>query len=128
MAMYNRSVRRRYVRDVRNGLACSARMKRNILSHIKRGVEEYLRQNPNADLEAVRTYFGTPQEIAANCVDGQETYAHMKKFRKKTRAITAAVMVTAILVCAGGVIWNVYLSQENTKGAVQHIKVETEYH
>ena len=128
MPMRNRSVLRCYIRDVKNALACSGKMRRSILSQLRKSVEDYLCQDPNADLEAIRSRFGTSQEIAASCMDGQETFTLIRKFRKKTTLITAAAVVAVLLVCAGYVNRNVHSSQEDTKNDVQYIKVETVYH
>jgi hypothetical protein len=110
----NNPALKRYIRDIRKTLPCSGKMKRDIVSQIRKSIEDYLLQNPAADLEAVQAHFGTPQQIAVNCLDGQDAFVQLKKIRTKKRvlAITAGAMASIILMLASYVAWDTYLSRD----------------
>lgn len=106
---------KRYIRSIRKTLPCSRKMKRAVVSQISKSIEDYLIQNPAADLEAVQDHFGTPQQIAVNCVDGQDAFVQLQKLRTKKRilSVTAGVMVALLLVWTGFVASAAYKSHKN---------------
>lgn len=117
---------KRYVRKIRKMIPCTGKMKKCIVSQISESVEDYLCQNPDADMETIQTHFGTPQEIAASCVEGRETVALVRRFRgrKKALSITAAAMAVMLLICAGVVAWNAHLHRTSDENGAKVIIVE----
>lgn len=105
---------KRYIRNIRKTIPCSGKMKRDIVSQISKSIDDYLLQNPAADLEAVQAHFGTPQQIAVNCLDGQDAFVQLKKIRTKKRvlSVTAGVMVAIFLIWAGFFALNTYIDRE----------------
>ena len=120
-------VLKRYVRSIRKTLTCSGKMKKSIISQVNESIEYYLLQNPAADLEAVQSYFGTPQEIAANCIDGQDTFVQLKKIRTKKRifSITAGVMAAFFLIGAGFIAWDTVHSRIIHEHSTGYITIDT---
>ena len=127
MSMGSNPTLKRYVRKIRKMIPCSGNMKRSIMSQISESIEDYLRQNPDADMEAIQTHFGTPLEIAASCVEGRETVALVRKFRarKKALSITAAAMAVMFLICAGVVARNAHLNRISDENGAKVIIVDT---
>lgn len=127
MPMNRPSVLKCYIRSVRKMVPCSGKKRRMLISQISGCGEDYLKQNPDADLEALQVYLGTPQEIAASCVDEQATLALLKKARsgKKRLLIATAAMAAVFLICAGLVAREVHLSRID---AAEVIIVESYMH
>ena len=59
MRMPDRAARR-YLRQVRRWLPCSRKRKRAFLETVGRDIEEYLRETPEADYQALVRRFGSP--------------------------------------------------------------------
>ena len=49
-----------YYRMVRRCLPGSGKEKKRILGSIRRSVDEYLEENPHADMQTIQAHFGTP--------------------------------------------------------------------
>lgn len=111
---------KRYIRSIRKILPCSGKMKKNIISQISETIEDYLLQDPTADLETIQAHFGTPQEIAVHCVDGQDTFAQWKKIRNKKRilSVTAGLMAALFLLGAGFLAWQIRINQAQSVGYI----------
>lgn len=107
------SAAKRYIRSVSDTLSCSRKAKKQIVSRIRDGVEDYLLQNPDADFEMIQAHFGTPQEIAASYVDEQDASGLLKKIsiKKKVLVVVASVMAAIFLMWIGFVAWETYRSQ-----------------
>jgi hypothetical protein len=111
---------KRYIRSIRKILPCSGKMKKNIISQISETIEDYLLQDPTADLETIQAHFGTPQKIAAHCMDGQDTFAQWKKIRNKKRilSVTAGLMAALFLLGAGFLAWKTRSNQSQSIGYI----------
>lgn len=98
---------KRYIRSVSDALACSGKAKKRILSQIRDGVEDYLLQNPGANLGSIQAHFGTPREIAASYVNEQDPSVLLKKIsiKKKVLVIVAGVMAAVLLMWISCVTW-----------------------
>lgn len=115
MNNHNR-VLKRYIRSVRKVLPCYGKIKKSIISQLTQSVEDFLDQNPHADIDMIQAHFGTPQQIAVSCVDVQNTAAMLKKynFKRKLRNITAGAMAAVILALTGYIAWDTYLDTADT--------------
>ena len=111
---------KRYIRSIRKILPCSGKMKKNIISQISETIEDYLLQDPTADLETIQAHFGTPQEIAEHCMDEQDTFAQWKKIRNKKRilSVTAGLMAALFLLGAGFLAWQTRSNQSQSIGYI----------
>lgn len=103
----NSSAAKRYLRSVSDHLYCSGKKKRWILSQLQEALEDYLLQNPDADLEMIQAHLGTPQEIAASYVSEQDASVLLKQMRikKKVLAVVAGGTAAVMLVWFGYVGW-----------------------
>lgn len=121
------SAAKRYIRSVSDTLSCSRKAKKQIVSRIRDGVEDYLLQNPDADFEMIQMHFGTPQEIAASYVNEQDAAGLLKKMsiKKKVLVIVAGVMATILLMWVGLVTWETYRSQSLSDRVIaEDIKID----
>lgn len=90
---------RRYYREIRSWLPCSHKQKKQIIGQIHGRVQDYLVQNPDADIQALRAEFGAPQTIAAAYVDNSSTEEILRGLRARRRIATIVVAtVIAILI------------------------------
>lgn len=119
----NNPALKRYIRSIHKTLPCSGKMKRAIVSQIRKSIEDYLLQNPAADLEAVQAHFGTPQQIAVNCVDGHDAFVQLKNIRTKKRvlSVTAGAMAALFLVWAGFAALDTYVDRIDTRYVIERI-------
>lgn len=69
-------------------------------------VRDFVTENPNADYAAIEQRFGTPQQIAASCIeemDAQELTLQLR-IRKTIVRIVAATALVLVLLWAGVVV------------------------
>lgn len=69
-------------------------------------VRDFVTENPNADYAAIEQRFGTPQQIAASCIeemDAQESTLQLR-IRKTIVRIVAATALVLVLLWAGVVV------------------------
>ena len=116
----NDSALKRYIRGISDGLPYSMRARKQILSQIRESIDDYLRENPEADLATVQAHFGTPQEIAASFVNEQDasTLLHKMSIKKKVLVMVAGVMAMVLLTWAGVVVWATMDASDSTKGNI----------
>ena len=96
----------RYLWKVRGELPGNRRQKKQILSRVESSVRDFVTENPNADYAAIEQRFGTPQQIAASCIeemDAQELTLQLR-IRKTIVRIVAATALVRVLLWAGVVV------------------------
>jgi len=96
----------RYLWEVREELPGNRRQKKQILSRVESFVRDFVTENPNADYAAIEQRFGTPQQIAASCIeemDAQELTLQLR-IRKTIVRIVAATALVLVLLWAGVVV------------------------
>lgn len=96
----------RYLWEVREELPGSGKQKEQILSRVESSVRDFVTENPNADYAAIEQRFGTPQQIAASCIeemDAQELTLQLR-IRKTIVRIVAATALVLVLLWAGVVV------------------------
>ena len=96
----------RYLWKVRRELPGSGKQKEQILSRVESSVRDFVTENPNADYAAIEQRFGTPQQIAASCIeemDAQELTLQLR-IRKTIVRIVAATALVLVLLWAGVVV------------------------
>ncbi len=101
---------RRYLRKVRGLLPCSRKMKDEITAPLRRSMAEYLLERPDASAEDFRARFGTPEVIAASCLEDVETTDLLRRLRLRRRvtAILVSTAFAALLVWVGFIIRSYY--------------------
>ena len=96
----------RYLWEVREELPGNRRQKKQILSRVESSVQDFVTENPHADYAAITQRFGTPQQIAASCIeemDAQELTLQLR-IRKTIVRIVAATALVLVLLWAGVVV------------------------
>ncbi len=96
----------RYLWKVRGELPGNSRQKKQILSRVESSVRDFVTENPHADYAAITQRFGTPQQIAASCIeemDAQELTLQLR-IRKTIVRIVAATALVLVLLWAGVVV------------------------
>ena len=96
----------RYLWKVRGELPGNRRQKKQILSRVESSVQDFVTENPHADYAAITQRFGTPQQIAASCIeemDAQELTLQLR-IRKTIVRIVAATALVLVLLWAGVVV------------------------
>ena len=96
----------RYLWEVREELPGNGRQKKQILSRVEPSVRDFVTENPHADYAAITQRFGTPQQIAASCIeemDAQELTLQLR-IRKTIVRIVAATALVLVLLWAGVVV------------------------
>lgn len=76
------------------------------MSRVESSVRDFVTENPNADYAAIEQRFGTPQQIAASCIeemDAQELTLQLR-IRKTIVRIVAATALVLVLLWAGVVV------------------------
>ena len=98
---------KRYIRRVSHALPCGRKVKKQFVSQLRSSIADYLRENLNADFEAVQLHFGAPKDIAACYIQEQDTAALLSTMhiKKKILAIVAGTMALILLMWAGVVAW-----------------------
>lgn len=111
----NKAYVRKYCRRVKSYLPCSCKQKRQILSELRRRVEETLAEQPTASLEEV---FGTPQQVAASYVDEMSTTELLAalRLRRRVAAILTIGVVAVAVIWAAAVWYQVYDSHQSLDG------------
>lgn len=109
---------KRYIRGVSRALPCGRKVKKQIVSQIRSSIADFLRENPNADFEAVQLHFGTPKEIAASYIHEQDTTALLNtvQIKKKILAIVAGTMVLMLLMWSVALVCEMVDTYKSTHG------------
>lgn len=98
MRKRNRAARR-YLRNVKDWLPCSGKLKREIMARIKNVLDDYLAEHPDADFAELSHRFGLPKQIAASYVEDMDTEELLRNLRIRRR-IVGIVTGTALIVIA----------------------------
>ena len=89
---------KRYYRSIRNCLPSSHKLKAKVLAEIDSNINEYLRENPCADIASIEARFGAPEQIAIAYVDELGTPELLKKFQIRKRILTIVISAIAIIL------------------------------
>lgn len=98
--MVNNRAARQYMQEVKAMLPGAGKQKKAILNRIRTTVEEYLADSPNAVYEEIVSRLGSPNQIAASCLEEMDTAELMKQLRTKKKMVcivTAAALVIVML-------------------------------
>ena len=117
---------KRYYRNIRKDLPCSYKMKKRIMQQIRESVDQFLEQNPDADVDAVQLHFGEPQTIALSYIEDQDAPELLRKMRikKKVLAIIVAAMSLILAIWLLATAWAIADAKRTTDGHTSE-RVET---
>lgn len=115
----------RYQLQVRSFLPCSGKQKRRILSDIRGQIGAFMDEHPGCTFSEVETHFGSPQTIAAACLESMDLKELLRTIRLRRR-IVAIVVAAAFIVIAiwAGCVTAAY--QENVVDTNGYYTVEIE--
>ena len=118
------SALKRYIRSIGCEIP-SGKMRKRIILQIRDSIFAYIQENPEADVETVRSHFGTPEEIAASYLYAQETPVLLRKMSTNRRilAIVAGVMAVVLVLWIGVIAW---LTLDARKTNLGQVAVSTE--
>ena len=117
----NRNVAlKRYYRSIRNCLPSSRKLKAKVLAEIDSNINEYLRENPYADIASIEARFGAPEQIAIAYVDELETPELLKKFQIRKKILTIIISAVAIILILwlGVVSWSAIREHNDSNNTV----------
>ena len=98
---------KKYYRSIKSWLPGSAKQNKLILTKIQEDIAAYAEENPDTGADEIKQRFGTPQQIAAACVDemGMGELLHQLRVRKKvTATIRNAVLFLIVVLVALAVL------------------------
>ena len=100
---------RRYLREVRDLLPGAGKQKRNVLNRIAGTVVTILAENSDATYDDISSRLGSPNQIAAACLEELELTDVMKLLWTKKKIIcTIAVAALAVVLLWAGVVFSAY--------------------
>lgn len=135
MKKRNRAARR-YLRNVKDWLPCSGKLKREIMARIKNVLNDYLAEHPDADFAELSHRFGLPKQIAASYVEDMDTEELLRNLRIRRRivGIVACVALIVVTLWAGTVTYVIIHNERLAHGygvlgeieVVEDVKYEEE--
>lgn len=82
-----------YYARISNSVVCSHRQKSAFLKELKSSVEEFTLHNPQASVDDIEAFFGSPEQIAASFTDNTDSTK-----LKKTLSVKKLLLIDVILV------------------------------
>ncbi len=109
-----------YYKQIRQLLPGNMCSRHKIMTNIVTGVEEYCRQNPEANMDHIQARFGRAEDLAAAYVEQQPPRKLLKALqtRKKIVSIVAGVMALMLLIYAAVIVYEVVDSEINKHGYI----------
>lgn len=88
---------KKYYHDISKSLTFNRKKKQNIINTIKMNIKSYRENNPNANIDEIINYFGTPNDIAESYYD-TETAGDISTRIKLSRKILICTVSALTLV------------------------------
>ncbi len=114
----NKRVYQHYVKQVRSLLPCGPRKKVQIMAQFTSSLSVYQSEHPEADYSQLIAHFGTPEEIAAACVESTGTVEllRMLRIRRRIIAVVAGSITAMFLLWAAILVVNSILLYPEERG------------
>lgn len=93
-----------YRKQIKQTIAASSKDKKIILQGLFDGIDEYIERHPNITLEDLQEHFGTPVEIAAECIP-EVTPKEIKQFTRGKKFILGLSVILVICITLIAVIY-----------------------
>lgn len=87
---------KQYYRQIQRALPCNGNYKKRLIRELKESVDSYLKEHPDADIKAVETRFGSPEQIAAACSTEMDTSEIVNNYRLRKWIITIVAAAAAV--------------------------------
>lgn len=118
----NRSARK-YLRKVRALLPCSRKMKDEITMPLRRSMAEYLSEQQGATAAELQARFGTPEVIAASCLEDVDTTEVLRRLLLRRRVFV--IVFIAVLLFLMSWVVNLICVNHKLQQEVFEATVET---
>lgn len=118
----NRSARK-YLRKVRALLPCSRKMKDEITTPLRRSMAEYLSEQQGATAAELQARFGTPEVIAASCLEDVDTTEVLRRLLLRRRVFV--IVFIAVLLFLMSWVVNLICVNHKLQQEVFEATVET---
>ena len=92
----NNALTDKYLSSVKKNLSCSSKKKSEFLSALKKGLGDFLQENPESTYEDIVKAFGMPETQANEFMDSLDSEAIKKAFNWK-KAIAIGIIVVLII-------------------------------
>lgn len=114
----NKHVYQHYVKKVRSLLPCGPRKKAQIMAQFTSSLSVYQSEHPEADYSQLIAHFGTPEEIAATCVENTVAadLLRMLRIRRRIIAVVAGSITAMLLLWTAILVVNSILLYPEERG------------
>ncbi len=95
--------RKKYIQQIRKNLICSNEQRKIFLDSFSDNIDEYLKDNPDADFSQLQKDLGTPEEIANSFLESVSV-THIKRRMSFVKwiilgvVVALAIYITAIII------------------------------
>ncbi len=89
--------RKQYLNQIEKSLICKGNQRKQFLNSFEDNMDEYLRDNPDADFAQLQKDMGTPQEIANAFLENEDA-SKIKKRMNFKKWIIAAIIIIILMV------------------------------
>ena len=114
----NNNAYQRYKKEVRSLLPCGRSQKARIMEPFSESLDAYQAEHQEASYGELTTHFGTPDEIAATCVENTGTAELLRtlQIRRRIIAIVAGAITATFLLWATILVVNSILLYPEERG------------
>ncbi len=89
--------RKQYLKEIKRLLVCNAKQRKAFLKSFEDNIDEYLKDNPDADFSKIQKDMGTPQEIADGFLENASS-SDIKKRMAFVKWIIAGVIIVTLMI------------------------------
>lgn len=114
--------RKQYLNQIKKLLVCKGSQRKKFLNSFADNMDEYLKDNPDADFAKLQENMGTPQEIADAFLEN-ESASHIKKRMSITKWVIIGI-ISALLIYASVMVILLIGAYKNSKGHFEEIITE----
>lgn len=111
-----------YYRNIQKALPCSLSQKRKFMQDIQCAVTDYLQEHPEADMGAVTSHFGTPQQIANTYAEEMSPQELQKQLNAKKWLVGIVAAAAACVLLIWGISAGVALIRESNSADGYHVQ------
>lgn len=115
---------KRYYWQISRRLSCPVGRKRQIMGNIRSGVNDFLLEEPDADMAAVMEHFGTPEQIVESYLSEMDPKELQKSLNVRKRIFTVVLIaVLAALAMWAIVMIDAAIDAQNSVGGYYEVIV-----
>lgn len=92
----------RYLRQVRRLLPCARKEKDRITAPLRESLEGFSAETPEARDSDVLQRFGTPETVAASCLENMEPKGVLRRMQLRRRIVMAVTSVALAMLVSWG--------------------------